>query len=173
MPTRSDCRELLRDRQKAPHRANFPSSLAWVFGSGIIRPETNAPHWAQRAGFGQPFVASAQKLMFHGGILREFGVVARKHGILLLSVPNSGVKVAHASTDAFVCAWIGRRHDELHCAMVFKSLAFSAIINCSAQEYDTPSTTNDEGDHCEEQDGGCQNNTTQTANYLTAKNTVR
>ena len=55
---------------------NFPSPLAWGFGSGIIRPETNAPHWVQRAGFGQPFVASAQKVMFLGGILREFGVVA-------------------------------------------------------------------------------------------------
>ena len=55
----------------------FPSPLAWVVCSGIIRPGTNAPHWVQRAGFGQPFVASAQKVMFHGGILREIGVVAR------------------------------------------------------------------------------------------------
>ena len=30
-----------------------------------------------------------------------------------------------------------------------KRLAYAAIINCSAQEYDTPSTTNHEGDHCE------------------------
>ena len=85
----------------------FPSPLAWVAGSGIVRPETNAPHWVQRAGFGQTFVAGAQKVMFHGGILCEFGVVARYHGILFLSVPNIGGKVAHASTDAFVCAWIG------------------------------------------------------------------
>ena len=56
---------------------NFPSPLAWVFGSGIIRPETNAPHWAQRAGFGQPFTARCQKVMYHGGVLREFSVVAR------------------------------------------------------------------------------------------------
>ena len=55
----------------------FPSTLAWVVCSGIIRPETKTPHWVQRAGFGQTFVASAQKVMFHGGILREFGVVAR------------------------------------------------------------------------------------------------
>ena len=54
-----------------------PCPLVWVVGSGLIRPETNAPHWVQRAGFGQTFVASAQHLMFHGGILREFGVVAR------------------------------------------------------------------------------------------------
>ena len=62
LPTRSQCREFLRELQKAPHRANFFSSpLAWVFGSGIICPETNAPQWVQRAGFGQPFIASAQR----------------------------------------------------------------------------------------------------------------
>ena len=36
---------------------NFPSPLAWAFGSGIICSETNTPHWVQRAGFGQPFIA--------------------------------------------------------------------------------------------------------------------
>ena len=46
-----------------------------------------------------------------------------------------------------------------------KSLPLSAIINCSAQEYDTPLTTNDEGDHCEKKDGGCQNNTTLSVEY--------
>ena len=55
---------------------NFPSPQAWVVASGIIRPEPNASRWVQRAGFGQTFVTSAQKVMFHGGILREFGVVA-------------------------------------------------------------------------------------------------
>ena len=39
----------------------FPSSLAWVVGPGIIRPETNAPHLVQRAGFSQTFVASVQR----------------------------------------------------------------------------------------------------------------
>ena len=43
--------------------------------------------------------------------------------------------------------------------------AFSAIINCSAQEYDTSSTTNDEGDHCEKQEGGCQDSTTCSVEY--------
>ena len=52
------------------------SPLARVVGPGIIRPETNAPHWVQRAGFSQKVVASAQKLIFHGGILREFGMGA-------------------------------------------------------------------------------------------------
>ena len=49
----------------------FPSPLAWVVGPGIIRPDTNAPHWVQRAGFSPKFVASAQKVIFHGGILHD------------------------------------------------------------------------------------------------------
>ena len=47
----------------------------------------------------------------------------------------------------------------------WKRRTFSAIINCSAQEYDTSYTTNDEGDHCEKQEGGCQNSTTCFVEY--------
>ena len=39
----------------------FPSPLARVVGPGIIRLETNAPHWVQRAGFSQTLVANAQR----------------------------------------------------------------------------------------------------------------
>ena len=46
-----------------------------------------------------------------------------------------------------------------------KSLAFAAIKNCSAQEYDTSSMTNDEGDHCENIGRGCQNITTLSVEY--------
>ena len=55
----------------------FPSPLAWIVSSGIIRPKTNASRWVQRAGFGQTFVASARNVIFHGGILRELEAVAR------------------------------------------------------------------------------------------------
>ena len=55
----------------------IPFPPAWVVGSGIVHAETNAPHWVQRASFGLTFAASAQTVVFHGGILREFGVVAR------------------------------------------------------------------------------------------------
>ena len=54
-----------------------PSLQAWIVGSGIIRPDTNAQHWAWRDGISHLCIASAQKEMFHGGVLREFGVVAR------------------------------------------------------------------------------------------------
>jgi len=48
-------------RKRLTEQKQFSSPLAWVFGSGIICPETNAPQWVQRAGFGQPFIASAQR----------------------------------------------------------------------------------------------------------------
>ena len=41
----------------------------------------------------------------------------------------------------------------------------SAIINCSAQVYDTSSATNDKENHCEKQEGGCQNSTTCSVEY--------
>ena len=65
------------DSRKYPIEKNGPSPLAEVTGPGIIRPDTNAPHWVQRAGFSQKFDASAQKVIFDGGILREFGIGAR------------------------------------------------------------------------------------------------
>ena len=46
-----------------------------------------------------------------------------------------------------------------------KRRAFAAIRNCSTKEYDTSSTTNDEGDHCEKQEGGCQKSTTCSVEY--------
>ena len=45
----ANCRKRLTEQK-------FPSPLARAFGSGIIRPETNAPHWVQRAGFGHPLL---------------------------------------------------------------------------------------------------------------------
>ena len=47
----------------------------------------------------------------------------------------------------------------------WKSLVFSAIMYCSAQEYGTSSTTNDEGDHGRKLNRGCQNSTTFSVEY--------
>ena len=47
----------------------------------------------------------------------------------------------------------------------WKRRAFSGIINCSVQDYDTLSSTSDEGNHCEKQVGGCQNSTTCSVEY--------
>ena len=47
----------------------------------------------------------------------------------------------------------------------WKRRAFSAIINCSAQEHETSSTTNADAVHCEKREGGCQSNTTFSVEY--------
>ena len=63
-----------------------------------------------------------------------------------------------------VPARVWRRKNELLGAAALTE-AFSAIINCFAQEYGTSSTTNDEGDHCEKQEGGCQKSSTCSVEY--------
>ena len=40
------------NRRKRLTEQIFSHPLAWVFGSGIVRPKTNAPHCVERAGFG-------------------------------------------------------------------------------------------------------------------------
>ena len=37
------------------------------------------------------------------------------------SLSKQRSQIAHASTIAFVCGWVGRRHDKLHFAMVVKT----------------------------------------------------
>ena len=101
LPTRSQCREFLRELQKAPHRAKFSLSTGVGLWLGDHPAGDQCPTLGpEGAGFGQPFITSAQKVMFHGGVLRESGVFARQHGVLLLSIPRSGVKV---------CARLDRR----------------------------------------------------------------
>ena len=49
----------------------FSSPFVWILGAGVIRPETNNPHWVQRTGLRQKIVTSAQKVKFHGWVLRK------------------------------------------------------------------------------------------------------
>ena len=55
------------DGRKCVPEQMFPSPLAWVVGPGIICPETNPPHWVQRASLSQTFVASVQKVILMAG----------------------------------------------------------------------------------------------------------
>ena len=71
----------------------------------------------------------------------------------------------HASTNALCALGSGEEVMSSSVRRSSKKRAFSAIINCSAREYHTSSTTNDEGDHCEKQEGGCQNNTNCSVEY--------
>ena len=70
-------------------------------------------------------------------------------GVFPNAVPDSAVEVEHASTEAFVLACVWRGHIPLHRVVVPKRRAFSAIIYCSAQEYETSSTPTDEGNRGE------------------------
>ena len=124
----------------------FPSPRAWVVGSGIIRPETNAQPWVQRAGFGQTFVASSQKVVFICGILRAFIIVARYHDIMLFLSGTAESKL-RKPRPLRLCVLGSGDMVVSPARWSLKCLAFSAIINCSTQDYDTPSTS-DEGDHC-------------------------
>ena len=47
----------------------FSSQPAVITGLGVVRPETDAPHGVERAGFSQKFGASAQKVLFHCRVL--------------------------------------------------------------------------------------------------------
>ena len=49
-----------------------PSPQAWIVGSGIIHPDTNAPHWVQKAGFSRPFFSCAQSRCFMAGFCVSF-----------------------------------------------------------------------------------------------------
>ena len=124
----------------------FPSPLAWIVSSGIIRPKTNASRWVQRAGFGQTFVASSQKVVFICGILRAFIIVARYHGIMLFLSGTAESKL-RKPRPLRLCVLGSGDMVVSPARWSLKCLAFSAIINCSTQDYDTPSTS-DEGDHC-------------------------
>ena len=48
---------------------SFPSPPARITALGVVRPETDALHGVERAGFSQFFCASAQEVVFHGRVL--------------------------------------------------------------------------------------------------------
>ena len=57
------------NRRKSFSEKFFPSTQAGITDLGVVRPEADAPHGVERAGFSQPFTASAQEVVFHGRVL--------------------------------------------------------------------------------------------------------
>ena len=57
------------NRRKSFSEKNFPSPQAGITGIGVVRPEADAPHGVERAGFSQVFGASAQEVVLHGRVL--------------------------------------------------------------------------------------------------------
>ena len=57
------------NRRKSFSERLVPSPPARITDLGVVRPETDAPHGVERAGFSQNFSASAQEVVFHGRVL--------------------------------------------------------------------------------------------------------
>ena len=151
MPTRSQYREFLRERQKAPHRANFSLSTGVGLWLGHHPPGDQYPTLGPE-GWLWPTVYCQSKgdVSWRGSawiwricqITRRVASLCPKQRSQTLRTPLPPRWCALGSGDMMnsTAQWS------------LKRLPYAAIINCSAQEYDTPSTIN-EGDHCENRTG--------------------
>ena len=133
--------------------------------ANVVADEFNAPHGVKGLGVSQMSGAGAQKRYLMAGFCENLA--------------NEPARTAHPNTRFLILLSNLRKPRPMHlCAREsgedilsswarwsWKERAFSAIIDCSAPEYDTSSTTNDEGNHCEKQEGGCQNSTTCAVQY--------
>ena len=78
VPTRSQCREFLRELQKAPHRAIFFFLFTGVgIWLGDHLPGDQCPTVGPEGRLRPTVYCQCSKVMFHGGVLLEFGVSAR------------------------------------------------------------------------------------------------
>ena len=136
----ANCRKRLTEQ-------NIPSPLAWAFISGIICPETNAPT-------GSIGLASANRLCqcskgdvsWRGSACIWRCLKTRRVASLR---PKQRSQSFRTRLPTRSCALGSGDIMSSTARWSVKRLAYAAIINCSAQEHDTPSTINDECDHCE------------------------
>ena len=149
-----------------PSKTTNPSPPAGIAGLGVVRPETDGPHGLERAGFSQRNCPRTQEVVFRVGEFCEN--LAKLPARTASSRTRSQTTLSKVCTPRpmGLCAF-GPGEDIMSswARWSWKERAFSAIIDCSAPEYDTSSTTNDEGNHCEKQEGGCQNSTTCAVQY--------
>ena len=147
------CANGVAEGRKSFSEQLFPCSPAGVASLGVVCPEVDAPHGVKRAGFSQNFGASAQKICF---IVRFSKNLAKAPARTASSRTRSQTALSKLRTPRpmRLCAR-GSAEDIMSSSArwSWKRRAFPAIMNCSAQEYDTPSTTNDDGDHCENRRG--------------------
>ena len=142
----------------------FPWPPAGIMSLGIVFLETYASHGVRRAGFSQTVDASARWCWSMVGLCGNLAKSASEHGVSTEAVSNRVAEITHASPIALVRARVWRIMTS-SARRSQKRRAFSDIINCSAREYDTLPTINNDGDHCENQAGGCQNSTTCPVEY--------
>ena len=150
MPTRSQCREFLRELQKAPHRAKFSLSTGVGLWLGDHPPGDQCPTLGPE-GWLWPTVycqCSQGDASWRGSawIWRICQITRRVASLC----PKQGSQSSRTPLPTRSCT-LGSGDDMMNSTARWslKSLAFVAIISRSAQEYDSPSTTNDEGDQCE------------------------
>ena len=133
--------------------------------SGVVCPETDAPHGVKRDGFSQNLVPVLRKCCFMVGFYEN---LAKLPARTASSQTRSQVTSSKLRTPQpmRLCS-LGSGEDTMGSSArrSWKRLSFSAIINCFEQKYDTSSTTNDDEDHCEKQKEGCQNSTICSVEY--------
>ena len=106
-----------------------------------------------------------KRLCFISGFCEKLGKSPSENGVFAFPLPNVIVETPDAPSDALVRLGFRRAQYEFQCTVVVEEACLSAILNCSAQEYETSSTTNADAVHYEKIEGGCQNNTTFPVEY--------
>ena len=103
--------------------------------------------------------------VFHGQFLEEIGKIPARTAS---SRTRSQTVMSKLPTSRLMCLCVlGSGEDIMSSSARWsrQRRAISASKICSAQECDTSSPTNDEGVHCENQEGGCQIRTTCSVEY--------
>ena len=104
-------------------------------------------------------------------------------GVFLTNVPartafsrtpskNSVVEITHASTNALVRARVWREHNVLLGAAVLEKTSFlrhHKLLHAGIRHV----VHDNDGDHCEKQEGGCQNSTTSSVYYSSIRSDRR
>lgn len=106
---------------------------------------------------GKSFVPILRRLFpMEGSASRQHSCQIKRQAYFLghKQMSKSGVFLGRC-----VCACLDMaRKTNFNFTLAVDSLAVSAIIYCSAQSYNTSSTTNDDGNHCKNEEGGSPNN---------------
>ena len=133
-------------------RKSFPEKfLLWppagAAGLRVVRPKIGAPHGVTWGSFSQTFGARART--FHGRVSCELGKVPARTVFPQMPSQTTESKLCTPRPTRLCARGSGEDIMSLTAPWSWKRRAFSAIIYCSAQDYETLSTTNDHGDHCD------------------------
>ena len=136
-----------------------------IMGVGVVCPEANAPHLVKELASAESLLPVPKRWCFISKFCESLAKVtartasSRSRSQMALSKPRTLrlMRLCDWGSDVLSMGPSAR--------WLWKRRAFSAIINCSAQEYETSSTTKTDAVHCEKIEGGCLNNTTFPVQY--------